>query len=584
MRYLLLPLLLAGVSLPAVAAPEPSRAWVAASNVNARLVAESDAQFSPEDASEAGLTQYDGLASDLGPRLNERRRVADEKLLAELRRREASEKDGNVRQDLAILIRSTEESLESRRLREKYFVAWVDVPQAIYGGLKGLLSDQVAPARRRKAVELLRRYVGDWPGATPLTELAKARFAETRRPGLLGPDKVSVEDALSDAATYAKGVRELFAKYRVAGADAALAKLDAQVADYVAWERATILPIARTDFRLPPEVYADNLKQVGIDIPPDQLIARAQVEYAETRAALAALAPLVAKEKGWSETSYPAVIRRLKQATIPNDRLEASYAEVIRQNEAVIRRERIVNVPDRPMQMRLGTPAESAASPAPHMQPPPMLNNKGEHGTFVLPVGVAGGDPAAAYDDFNFPAAEWTLAAHEGRPGHELQFSAMIERGVSQARALYAFNSVNVEGWALYAEAEAAPYHPLDGQMIVLQMRLLRAARAILDPMLNLGQIRLEAARRVLLDEVCLSPAMAKQEVERYTARSPGQAGSYFYGYSRLLQLRIETELALGAKFDRLAFNNFVIDQGLLPPDLLAKAVREEFVPAASAR
>jgi len=38
--------------------------------------------------------------------------------------------------------------------------------------------------------------------------------------------------------------------------------------------------------------------------------------------------------------------------------------------------------------------------------------------------------------------------------------------------------------------------------------------------------------------------------------------------------------VALGPKFDRMAFNNFLLDQGLQPPDLLAKAVREEFVPA----
>ena len=77
---------------------------------------------------------------------------------------------------------------------------------------------------------------------------------------------------------------------------------------------------------------------------------------------------------------------------------------------------------------------------------------------------------------------------------------------------------------------------------------------------------------------------MARQEVDRYTFRMPGQAGSYFYGYSRILQLRAETELALGAKFDRLAFNNFLLDQGLLPPDLMAKAVREEFVPQHKAK
>ena len=233
------------------------------------------------------------------------------------------------------------------------------------------------------------------------------------------------------------------------------------------------------------------------------------------------------------------------------------------------------------MIMRLASDAESAAQPAPHMQPPPLIGNTGEQGQFVLPVGnPAAGGKGEAYDDFNFPAAAWTLSAHEGRPGHELQFTAMVERGVSQARTLYAFNSVNVEGWALYAEAEMVPYEPLEGQMIALQFRLLRAARAMLDPMLNLGLINREDAGRVLADDVVLSAPMARQELDRYTfnCARPG----------RQLLLRLLAHPAAarrnrsraGPKFDRLAFNNFLLDQGLLPPDLLARAVREEFVPA----
>jgi len=31
------------------------------------------------------------------------------------------------------------------------------------------------------------------------------------------------------------------------------------------------------------------------------------------------------------------------------------------------------------------------------------------------------------------------------------------------------------------------PYFPADGQLFALQLRLLRAARAFLDPMVNLG-------------------------------------------------------------------------------------------------
>ena len=39
--------------------------------------------------------------------------------------------------------------------------------------------------------------------------------------------------------------------------------------------------------------------------------------------------------------------------------------------------------------------------------------------------------------------------------------------------------------------------------------------------------------------------------------------------------------VALRKKFDRQAFNDFVLAQGMLPPALLRKAVMEEFVPAA---
>jgi uncharacterized protein (DUF885 family) len=102
----------------------------------------------------------------------------------------------------------------------------------------------------------------------------------------------------------------------------------------------------------------------------------------------------------------------------------------------------------------------------------------------------------------------------------------------------------------------------------------------MLDPMLNLGLTDRERARLVLENDVGLSPAMARQELDRYMMRAPGQAGSYFYGYSRIMELRMRTELALGAKFDRLKFNNFLLDQGLLPPDQLQSAVDEVFVPS----
>ena len=64
------------------------------------------------------------------------------------------------------------------------------------------------------------------------------------------------------------------------------------------------------------------------------------------------------------------------------------------------------------------------------------------------------------------------------------------------------------------------------------------------------------------------------------TFRDPGQATSYFYGYQRLMETRQAAEVALRHKFNRQAFNDFILAQGLVPPALLRKAVMEEFVPA----
>jgi uncharacterized protein (DUF885 family) len=80
--------------------------------------------------------------------------------------------------------------------------------------------------------------------------------------------------------------------------------------------------------------------------------------------------------------------------------------------------------------------------------------------------------------------------------------------------------------------------------------------------------------------DVVLSHAFAQEEVERFTYRMPGQANSYFYGYTKLLALRKDAEAALGPKFNQKSFHDFILAQGLLPPDLMRDAVVNDFVPA----
>jgi uncharacterized protein (DUF885 family) len=559
--------------------------WVERSNQDAQVLLTAQAQFSPENATQIGLPGYDDKVSDLKPGTDERQIAALQEAKSKLEAMLAAEHDPNVRQDLQIMIKAAALNIEGIQLNDKYLLPYFDMGQLFFNGEFPLLKDEVDPKRRALAVKRLECYVGKAPGCTPLTQLAQARTTERLSDTpLLGPYKGNVEQQLSNTQRYAQGIRQLFVKYKLddANGKAALDAMDAQLKDYDAWVRKTIVPHQRTDFRVPEPLYAYNLKATGIDIPADDLIKQAQLEFMEVQQAMAVMAPVVAKQEGIQASDYRDVLKALKKQQLGKNDVEPWYHQIIAKIEDTIRREHIVTLPKREMQMRVASEAEAAATPAPHMDPPPLINNHGERGTFVLTMGnpSTSGDSSDAYDDFTFKAAAWTLTAHEGRPGHELQYAAMVERGVSLARSLFAFNSVNVEGWALYAEAEMLPYEPPAGQFVTLQLRLMRAARAFLDPMLNLGLISKERAHDVLRNDVGLSEAMTREELDRYTFNSPGQATAYFYGYIRLQQLRLQTQLALGKQFNHQAFNDFIIGQGLLPPDQLAEAVRTQFIPS----
>ncbi|MGD9292307.1 MAG: DUF885 family protein, partial [Gammaproteobacteria bacterium] len=94
------------------------------------------------------------------------------------------------------------------------------------------------------------------------------------------------------------------------------------------------------------------------------------------------------------------------------------------------------------------------------------------------------------------------------------------------------------------------------------------------------GGISVEDARRILIEDVVMTAETAKMELDRYTFSIPGQAPAYYYGYRRLLEIRAKAELALGDRFDRRSYHDFVLDQGLLPPALLERAVLEDYVPS----
>jgi hypothetical protein len=569
------------------AGADSDKSWIARSNEYASLLIEIEKKHSPESASHDGLKQYDELVSidthedDVAE--NDERRAALDKLKAAL----AKEQDKYVKQDLEIMIHSTELALRGHDYAEDHLVTYHNASAEVFQGIQVLLDDQVSADRRPAAIVRLRKYAGLEPGTTPTTDqLKKLMEIQMAKPNVIYSSRSRVESGLSRNGLYVDGIASLFKKYNVQGWEEPYAKLKVELTAYDDWIKATVLPKTRADFRQPPELYALNLENFGIDIPPAELAAMAHKAFNEYQAEMQTVAAQIAKQRGWPNSDYRDVIKRLKQDQLVGDSILPFYQERLKVIEGIIVKQNLVSLPDRPARIRIGTPAESAQQPAPHMVPPPLLNNTGQQGEFVLPLNMpagAGSAKAEKVDDYTFDAGSWTLIAHEARPGHELQFDSMLEHGVSIARSRYAFNSTNVEGWGLYAEYITKPYMPLEGQLISLQFRLLRAIRAFSDPELQAGKVQPADVMKTLTVDGCFSVPFANQEVERYTFRMPGQANSYFYGYTKLLQLRKDTEAALGTKFDQKKFHDFVLGQGLLPPDLMRKAVMEDFIPATQA-
>ena len=580
-----LPRLLIAVALivfgsTAHAAEQP---WVTRSNGNAKLLLDVLAKYSPETASQLGVDGYDEAITDFTRDLYDAQNADYTSAITEYQARLASETDPKVKQDLEILITAAKDNLATAVITRKYFIPYADITGLVFGVVHLTIDPRIPVARQQALVTRLAKYSGTARGFAPITELAKARTLERIKaaPNLLGPFKGEVEQAINDTPTLIAGMKTLLAGSKLKGWQKSFAALEHELNDYTAWLKTEILPRSRADHLLPAEVYADNLHQYGVDISPEEMIAKALTSFAEIRNQLNITAGQIAKERGLPDADYHAVIRKLKEQQIPADNVMPLYKERLALIEAAIRSNHIVTLPERAAAIRLATQSENAQQPAPHMSPPRLIGNTGEYGEFVLTTGMPpdASGKTLVFDDFSHQAATWTLTAHEARPGHELQFAKMLEAGVSTARAVFAFNSVNVEGWALYAEAEMQQYEPLDGQLFAIQARAQRAARAFLDPLVNLGRISPEEVKSFLMDEVGLSEGMATQETQRYVFRGPGQATSYFYGYQRLMETRQAAQLALRGDFNRQAFNDFVLAQGLVPPAVLRKAVMSDFVP-----
>ncbi len=302
------------VAIPLFAQNQPD--WVKKSDANARLLIDILAKYEPESAGSYGVKGVDEQISDLNSGAKERDAIRAAR--AELQSRLTRETDPLVKQDLQILIDAADQQVRQTEATEKYFIPWADAGGLVFGGIQGLLDDQIAPERRAAALVRLKKYTGLEPGFKPLTTVAEERFRKKEnQSGLLGPSKEEVEKGLENSKAYVNGIGLLFEKYKIPGYAPAYAKLKEQLADYEAFVHKEVVPKERSSFRLPPEFYEIQLKGYGVDYPSAELARLAHASFTDIQAQMQVLAAKIAKQRGLPSSDYRDVIAALKKDQIP---------------------------------------------------------------------------------------------------------------------------------------------------------------------------------------------------------------------------------------------------------------------------
>ncbi|XP_028411290.1 uncharacterized protein LOC114533870 [Dendronephthya gigantea] len=181
--------------------------------------------------------------------------------------------------------------------------------------------------------------------------------------------------------------------------------------------------------------------------------------------------------------------------------------------------------------------------------------------------------------------SEWSVNAHEARPGHHTQVQGNIEHfadncddSISWLHSI-TYHTAFVEGWALYAESplvsETDIYdHNLMQKYGMLKWQIWRALRLVVDTGIHTKSLT-RAAALDLFDKYAWDVTdIARKEVTRYQSVY-GQATAYTIGQLWITQLRNKAKSKLKKKFSLKEFHYQLLSQGSSPLSYLTTHIKK---------
>lgn len=182
--------------------------------------------------------------------------------------------------------------------------------------------------------------------------------------------------------------------------------------------------------------------------------------------------------------------------------------------------------------------------------------------------------------------SEWSVNAHEARPGHHTQVQGNVEHFRDSCGGVIGWLDANTyytaftEGWALYAEnpliaqyTDTYKNEPMQ-KFGMLKWQVWRALRLIVDTGLHYVGMKRDEALKYFSDYAWDDTDLAKKEVTRYQS-DPGQATAYMIGQLEIMKASKYAFEQLGDKFSLMDFHYQVLKQGSSPLAYLTEHVEK---------
>ena len=199
---------------------------------------------------------------------------------------------------------------------------------------------------------------------------------------------------------------------------------------------------------------------------------------------------------------------------------------------------------------------------AAYLQPGPYAKN--QTGVFwVNDLSATASDPAARRAEVAQHFGLELTCAHEGYPGHHVQF-IIQNRHPGKLRRLFA-HAIFYEGWTLWCEKMCVDFkiHPApEARLMQLSDALWRAHRIVIDCGLHSGKMSHARAARFLVEGVGFTPQRAAGDVNWYSS-APTVPMSYLLGRLELEKLHARLVGRDGWSVKR--FNDWILSFGALP-------------------